>query len=60
MRENGRSFMDFVPRANDIGNLAVNVVIVAGAVGCSLILPALGAMMGLIAFQFLCNKYQKG
>jgi len=34
--------------------------IVAGAVGSSLVLPALGSIIGMEAFQFLRSKYQKG
>ena len=52
--------MDFFPRADGMAGLAANVVTVAGAVGSSLILPALGVMIGKMAFQFLRSKYQQG
>jgi hypothetical protein len=47
-------------RADGVVGLAANVVTVAGAVGSSLILPALGTVIGTLAFQFLRSKYQKG
>ena len=59
-REYRHSLKDFLPRADGIAGLAANVVTVAGAVGSSLILPALGTVIGTMAFQFLRSKYQKG
>jgi hypothetical protein len=43
-----------------IAGLAANVVTVAGAIGSGLILPALGTIIGTVAFQFLLGKYQQG
>jgi len=43
-----------------IAGLAANVVTVAGALSSCLILPALGTIIGTVAFQFLLGKYQEG
>jgi hypothetical protein len=51
--------MDILPRADGM-TLAANVVAVAGAVGSGLVLPALGTIIGTMAFQFLRNMYQRG
>ena len=61
MREN-RSLIGFMPRADGIADLTVNVITVAasGAVSSSLVLPALGTMIGMMAFQFLRSMHQKG
>ena len=52
--------MYFDPRADGMTGLAANVVTVVGAVSSSLILPALGTIIGTMAFQFLRSKYQQG
>jgi len=54
--------MGFFARAGGVAQagLAANVVTVAGAVGSGLILPALGTIIGMMAFNFLRGKYQKG
>ena len=59
MRENRSSLIGFMSRADGIADLA-NVLAVAGTVGSSLVLPALGIMIGMIAFQFLLSRYQTG
>ncbi|CAA7257408.1 unnamed protein product [Cyclocybe aegerita] len=54
---------EFLPQASmdGIADTAANVATVASAVGGSgLVSPALGASLGLKAFQFLRGKYQKG
>ena len=58
--ENIRSSKYCELRADGMAGLAANVVTVAGAVGSTLILPALGAIIGMTAFQFLRTKYQQG
>jgi hypothetical protein len=59
MRENRSSLIGFMSKADGIADLA-NVLAVAGTVGSSLVLPALGIMIGMIAFQFLLSRYQTG
>ena len=51
--------MDFESRADGMAGLA-HLVTVTGAVGSSLILPALATIIGMTAFQFLRSKYQQG
>ena len=54
-----RPSLDFIPSAVRMVDLA-KVVTVPGAVSSSLILTALGTILGMMAFQFLRSKYQKG
>jgi len=60
MRENRSSLIGFMSRADGMASLTANVTTVAGAVGSILVLPALGSMIGMMAFQFLRSMYQKG
>ena len=60
MRENTSSLIGFMSRVDGIADLTANVITVAGAVSSSLVLPALGTMIEIMAFQFIRNMYQKG
>jgi hypothetical protein len=52
--------MGFLPRTDGVASITANVTTVAGAVGSGLVLPALGVVIGTMAFQFLHSRYQKG
>jgi hypothetical protein len=49
-----------MPRVDGIVGLAADTISVAGAVSSGLVLPALGTLIGKVAFQFLCSEYRKG
>jgi hypothetical protein len=47
-------------RIDVIVGVAANTISVAGAVSSGLVLPALGTLIGKVAFQFLRSEYRKG
>jgi hypothetical protein len=58
-KENRRNLMDFL--VGPMAGLAANVVTVAGAVGSSLVLPALGTIIGMMGnFSSSAASIKKG